>query len=299
MARPNRDILSGGERYRSRKTKAHRVEEATFDKEKRKEFLTGFHKRKLQRRKHAEEQKKEQNRLSRIEERAKIREARKLRVQQRLTELKELNEKLGGANSDDDDDDDGDDSSESDNDDKDNGTTKSSGDDESDNENLGSRKRKRVHVKEDSEYEEWHGFKEENEGKDDSKELHEEENDSTNMRGILKVKQVYNVQDVDAPVVGTSEVTIESMENPNAVAVEEIAMQNNVDLSKSKDVLEKSVSRAKEYARLMGMDDGEMDEEESKRKRRKKKQRKYLSKRERKIKKVKEKKRSMHRKNRL
>ncbi|KAF6007389.1 hypothetical protein HII12_004550 [Brettanomyces bruxellensis] len=291
MARPNRDILSGGERYRSRKTKAHRVEEVTFDKEKRKEFLTGFHKRKLQRRKHAEEQKKEQNRLSRIEERAKIREARKLRVQQRLTELKELNEKLGGANSDDDDDDDGDDSSESDNDDKDNGTTKSSGDDESDNENLGSRKRKR--------YEEWHGFKEENEGKDDSKELHEEENDSTNMRGILKVKQVYNVQDVDAPVVGTSEVTIESMENPNAVAVEEIAMQNNVDLSKSKDVLEKSVSRAKEYARLMGMDDGEMDEEESKRKRRKKKQRKYLSKRERKIKKVKEKKRSMHRKNRL
>lgn len=40
MARPNRDILSGGERYRSRKTKAHRVEEVTFDKEKRKEFLT-------------------------------------------------------------------------------------------------------------------------------------------------------------------------------------------------------------------------------------------------------------------
>lgn len=292
MARPNRDILSGGERYRSRKTKSHRVDEVTFDKEKRKEFLTGFHKRKLQRRKRAQEQKEEQSRLSRIEERAQIREARKLRVQQRLSELKELNDKLAGGDSDDDDDTEGDDDDEQ---------SKSSGD-----EDFNGKKRKRVHVKKDDEYEEWHGFKESRNGSDDDDDDDSDENDSNddgkegvNKKGILKVKQVYDVQDEDAPVVGTSEVTIEAMENPNDIVVEEIAKQNNVDLSKSKEVLENSVSRAKEYARLMGMDDGEVDEDEPKRKRRKKKQRKYLSKRERKIKKVKEKKRSMHRKNRL
>ncbi|VEU20174.1 DEKNAAC101061 [Brettanomyces naardenensis] len=258
MSKPNRDILSGGERYHHRKAKAHRVDEVTFDKEKRIDFLTGFHKRKLQRKKHAQELAEEQNKQQRIEERAKIREERKERVQLRLAELQKIGDSIKVDDEDDDDE-----------------------ETEEKEEPNNDKKRKRVTVDE-----EWHGF---DEGEDSNGDI------ASSGRGILKVRQVYKIESNEGPVIGTSEVTIEPLENPNVVDVSDIAKMNNVDLSKSGKVLEDSINRAKDYARLLGMDD---EYEEPKRQKKKKKDRKYLSKRERKIKQLKDKKASLHRKNR-
>ncbi|GMG21545.1 unnamed protein product [Ambrosiozyma monospora] len=100
--KPNREILTQGKRYSTKKSKQHRVEEVTFDKEKRVEYLTGFHKRKLQRKARAQEFAAEQERLARLEERKKIREERQGRVKERL---QELNSNIPGISDDESDDD--------------------------------------------------------------------------------------------------------------------------------------------------------------------------------------------------
>lgn len=269
MGKPNRDILSGGVRYRKRKSKSHRVEEVTFDKGKRAEFLKGFHKRKMQRRKHAEEVKEKQKKLDRLEERARIREGRRQRVEDRLAELKRINEELEGDGDDDDDDDDW--------------------SDKTDRKDKKSKKDKKdKDTKASVESIKWYGF-------DDSGD--DADKPQSNGKSILKVKQVYDVKDEEAPVVGKSEVTIEALDNPSEQTVKLIAAKNHVDLSRSDEVLAKSISRAKEYARLMGMEDE--SEEEERKKRRVRKKRRYLSKRERKLKKGKDRRASMHKHNRL
>lgn len=53
----------------------HTVEEVTFDKDARAEYLTGFHKRKLARKKQAQEINEEKERLARIEMRKQVRQA--------------------------------------------------------------------------------------------------------------------------------------------------------------------------------------------------------------------------------
>ncbi|QPG74491.1 hypothetical protein FOA43_001821 [Brettanomyces nanus] len=260
----------GGERYHHRKSRSHRVEEVTFDKEKRIDFLTGFHKRKLERRKHAQENQEKQRKEDRIEERARIREERRQKVLDRLAELKEVESKLGGGGDDDDDE-----------------------EEEEEEEKEEEEKEEEPNVKR-VKVEEWHGFDDDNEKKITKEETIEVS--ELNKKGILKVKQVYKVEDEDAPVMGTSEVTIESMDNPNQIDVSDIARMNNVDLSKSGEVLEKSINRAKDYARLMGMDD-ELKPSKVK-KNKKPKERKYLSKRERKLRKFKEKKQTSHKRDR-
>ncbi|KAG7195334.1 pre-60S ribosomal particles component [Scheffersomyces spartinae] len=77
QSRSNREILTGGKKYVQKQANKHRVEEVVFDKDSRKEYLTGFHKRKVQRQKKAAEYHKEQERLARIEQRKEIREERK------------------------------------------------------------------------------------------------------------------------------------------------------------------------------------------------------------------------------
>jgi ribosomal RNA-processing protein 17 len=55
-----------------RKTNTNAVEEIVFDSSARQEYLTGFHKRKLQRAKHAQELAEKKAREERIEERRKV-----------------------------------------------------------------------------------------------------------------------------------------------------------------------------------------------------------------------------------
>ena len=57
---------------KKRKTES-KVEEVTFDLDARQDYLTGFHKRKLQRAKYAQEKAAERARLDRIEARKKVR----------------------------------------------------------------------------------------------------------------------------------------------------------------------------------------------------------------------------------
>ncbi|KAM9918356.1 hypothetical protein OXX80_012988, partial [Metschnikowia pulcherrima] len=49
QSRSNRDILTGGSKYRNKQAKKYGVEEVVFDKNSRHDFLTGFHKRKVER----------------------------------------------------------------------------------------------------------------------------------------------------------------------------------------------------------------------------------------------------------
>lgn len=97
--RPNRDILSQGKKYANKRTKKFGTDEISFDRDERLEYLTGFHKRKLQRQKNAREFNKEQDRLSRIEQRKTIRDERKKELDERLRDFKK------GLNLDQDDDD--------------------------------------------------------------------------------------------------------------------------------------------------------------------------------------------------
>jgi Nucleolar protein 12 (25kDa) len=55
-----------------RKTDSTRIEEVTFDLADRQDYLTGFHKRKLQRTKHAKEIAEKKARAERIEHRRKV-----------------------------------------------------------------------------------------------------------------------------------------------------------------------------------------------------------------------------------
>lgn len=62
-----------GPAAKKRKLASSRVESIEFDDAARHEFLTGFHKRKQQRIKHAQETAKEKDRLAKIEERKQVR----------------------------------------------------------------------------------------------------------------------------------------------------------------------------------------------------------------------------------
>lgn len=78
MAATNRQILTQGDRsYAKKKTSQYGVDEVSYDAANRKEYLTGFRKRKLQRKEKAQEFHKEQARLDRIAQRKKLRDEKK------------------------------------------------------------------------------------------------------------------------------------------------------------------------------------------------------------------------------
>lgn len=87
-ARSNRQILTQGKNYASKKLKKFGTDEVSFNKDDRLDYLTGFHKRKLQRQKKAREFNQEQERLARIEERKNVREERKRQLDERLRDFK-------------------------------------------------------------------------------------------------------------------------------------------------------------------------------------------------------------------
>lgn len=262
MARANREILTGGRKYKEAKRSKNRVEEVTFDSESRVTYLTGFHKRKVERKKNAQKHAEDMAKKERIEERARIREERKEQVRKKLEEMKAalvLNPFLNREDQ-----------------------------DEPFVETGRNHGKKSVEWDDDeAEDEAWGGIKD-----DDEEEESEEESEegSNSVKSILK-KQIYEIDNVDAPVVGHSEVVIESLDNPNSATTVEpidlttIAEHMHVNLDKSGEVLDESLLRAKKYARLMGVSEKPPSMEKPKVK---KKKFRYLSKAERKVNTMKE-----------
>lgn len=85
-ARSNTDRLSHGKKIAAlkKKTRLNRAEECTFDPVARAEYLTGFHKRKVERRNIAAGKLKEESRTSKLAMRADLRRQRAEELRQRM-----------------------------------------------------------------------------------------------------------------------------------------------------------------------------------------------------------------------
>ncbi|CAN6608762.1 ribosomal RNA-processing protein 17 [Trichomonascus vanleenenianus] len=100
--RSNRELLTRGDRaYAKKKASQFGVEEVSFDREQRTDYLTGFHKRKVQRKEHAIKKAKELEKLEKQEQRKAEREQEQVRFEkdmQRFREaMKEVNKDRIGA----------------------------------------------------------------------------------------------------------------------------------------------------------------------------------------------------------
>ncbi|CAH02680.1 rRNA-processing protein RRP17 [Kluyveromyces lactis] len=149
VAKSNREILTGGKSYKQKAAKKFGADEVKFDKDSRLEYLTGFHKRKLDRQKKAKEFIQEQERKARLEERAKIRADKKKALEKQLEDFKQAMKDVGDYVGVEDD------------------------DEEAENGKQGS----------DEEAEEWTGFSDDN---GDATEEEEEDSDSVSVKPILK-----------------------------------------------------------------------------------------------------------------
>ncbi|PUU78406.1 nucleolar protein 12-domain-containing protein [Tuber borchii] len=76
------------------KRKRLAVEEISFDPEQRREYLTGFHKRKLARAKKAREEIEKAAKAERLEDRRKLRESRKQELRAHVTAVQEFSRKV-------------------------------------------------------------------------------------------------------------------------------------------------------------------------------------------------------------
>ncbi|KAJ4389304.1 hypothetical protein N0V93_006770 [Gnomoniopsis smithogilvyi] len=74
----------------SKKRKVHAIEEISFDNSAREEYLTGFHKRKVQRQKHAQEEAAKRAREEKIEMRKQIREERRQEVEAHVKNIEAM-----------------------------------------------------------------------------------------------------------------------------------------------------------------------------------------------------------------
>ncbi|EPX73279.1 rRNA processing protein Rrp17 [Schizosaccharomyces octosporus yFS286] len=90
----NTTLLTRGDNvYNKKRGRKQRQEEIVFDKAQRQEFLTGFHKRKVERQKHAQAVAEKQQREDKRQMRKMIRQQRKQQLQERI----EASRKLLGA----------------------------------------------------------------------------------------------------------------------------------------------------------------------------------------------------------
>lgn len=260
--RPNREILTGGKKYIQKQNKKHGVDEVTFDKDSRQEYLTGFHKRKLQRQKKAQEYHKEQDRLARIEERKRLRDERKKDLQ---TQLQKFNESVKDVTSYDNSDDEYDSKK---------GKFQVENDSDSDSDGDGENEDQQVD-EQTGESDEWEGIKD-----------NEPSTNHQHPKGILQHREVYQIDDptqfenTDAIIDDDTTVTVESVDNPIMTNIQRLNLEarakaNNVNLEKSHEILDKSIKRAQNYAVTAGVS------KPSTKERIKKKKFRYLSKAER------------------
>lgn len=217
--RSNRQLLTKGKNYANQQLKKFGTDEVSFDKDSRLDYLTGFHKRKLQRQKKAQENNKEQERLLKIEERKKVRDERKKQMDEQMRRFKETLDIQAEIEE------------------LQNGKKKKEDNYDSKNESDGS----------------WDGFS--------------DEENSDSVKPILKPNHLSTSVYSDETTVN-----VESLE-PNE-NFEFLAKLNNVKLEQSEKILDQSITRAKKYAKFLGM--GEVKEK-------KKKKFRYLTKNERKV----------------
>ncbi|EGW35191.1 uncharacterized protein SPAPADRAFT_58387, partial [Spathaspora passalidarum NRRL Y-27907] len=216
MVQRNREILTGGKKYAQKAAKKHLVDEVVFDKESRKEYLTGFHKRKLQRQKKAQDYIKEQERLRRIQERKEMRDERKRDME---NQLKAFNKTMKDITV-----------GESDEEDQDwNGFEEGKGDEEEE--------------EDDDEEEEDDEEEQPLKGILHHQEVYKVDNEELLSNSVIDEETTVTVESLDNPV-------IESAKQAN---LEAIARANNVHLEKSEAVLEKSIKKAKNYAVVCGV----------------------------------------------
>lgn len=231
----NRELLTGGKKYVQKKARNFGVDEVVFDKDSRHEYLTGFHKRKLERQKKAQVYNKEQERLARIEERKQLREERKNDMEKQLKRfnetVKEITSYQPGL------------------------AEESNSEDEWD----GFKETETLENTEPVEDEENNQSASDNEQKEKKLTPNEKK-----QKGILQHKEIYtldnNMELPESNVVLDEEttVTVESLDNPlvdniREANLEAIARANNVDLNKSDKILEDSIKRAKNYAVVCGV----------------------------------------------
>ncbi|CEP62868.1 rRNA-processing protein RRP17 LALA0_S06e05688g [Lachancea lanzarotensis] len=93
--RSNRQILTQGKNYVAKQAKKFGADEVTFDKDSRLDYLTGFHKRKLERQKKAQDFNKEQARQLKVEERKKLRDQRRKDAEEQMRKFKETMKEVG------------------------------------------------------------------------------------------------------------------------------------------------------------------------------------------------------------
>ncbi|CDO94478.1 unnamed protein product [Kluyveromyces dobzhanskii CBS 2104] len=144
----NREILTAGKNYKQKAAKKFGADEVTFDKDSRLEYLTGFHKRKLDRQKKAKDYIQEQERKIKLEERAKLRENKKKVLEKQLADFKQAMKDVGDYVGEEEDEDEDKDAEEQD----------------------------------EGEAEEWTGFSDDQEDKNDE----QENDDSSSVKPILK-----------------------------------------------------------------------------------------------------------------
>ncbi|CAM0141524.1 ergosterol biosynthesis protein [Umbelopsis sp. WA50703] len=101
----NTKLLSAGSKIyaRKRKLKKETIERIDFDFDARKEFLTGFHKRKLERKKKAREVAIERERVDRLQARAEAREERKRLADSNMAQMAAILRQQNGEDEEDDD----------------------------------------------------------------------------------------------------------------------------------------------------------------------------------------------------
>lgn len=227
MVPTNRELLTKGQKYQERAHRKNQVQEVTFNKEDRSEFLTGFHKRKVQRQKVAKSFKEKQLHQQRLEERKRIREERKLAIQEKLELLKQAR---GGDDEEEESEGESEGEEQGDDDSNDEDIEKS---EKSEKSKKSEKSEETEKTNEDESSDEWKGF-----------------SDDESTKGILKKKVVYsNLKNEDSETT----VTIESLLTDGAEPVDlyKLAKLNNVELEKSETVLNESVKRAKKYAELV------------------------------------------------
>ncbi|CCK69546.1 rRNA-processing protein RRP17 KNAG_0C04440 [Huiozyma naganishii CBS 8797] len=220
----NRQILTRGKNYATKQAKKFGADEVSFNKDSRLDYLTGFHKRKLERKKKAQEFNKEQDRLAKIEARKKAKEEKKKQMDEDMRRFRESLQIQQDI-------------------------------EENVNEGDG-----------DASDSSWHGFDDEAEGKSCQGDASSE---TDSVKPILK-------RNLTAVYDNETTVEIETLE-PNE-NFEYLAQINNVKLEKAEDVLNESVTRAKKYAKFLGMADADEDNKKKK----KQKKFRYLTKNERK-----------------
>lgn len=217
--RTNREILTGGKRYHQRQSKKYGVDEVVFDKDSRQEYLTGFHKRKLERKKKAQQFHKEQERLAKIEERKQTRDEKQRNFEEQLSQFAAAKGLDAQVNED------------------------SEGKNDRGNED---------------EWTGFGGDDEEKDGQNEKLDSSDDENLKGILlrKHVFKIEDPQVLG--DAVVDDETTVVVESLENPyNASlaqrSLEAAAKANNVHLEKLDEILENSITRAKKYAIVCGV----------------------------------------------